>query len=368
MIEFDLGDELGLLVETTRQFAREQLVPALREAEASRQPSERVCSAFAAIGLDALELPERLGGAGLGALARVLVNEELGAGDAGAALALDPLGPALYPVLELGGEAALADLHACVSAQPGARALLVVEPGDRELSAPLLLELPWAPADAVAALVLLGDTTAQLVTEGIRCERVRGSGLRAAGASRIELDRAPVRAAWRDAASAERARARARLHTASLLLGVLRAACEFSRGYALERRAFGKPIAHHQALAFLITDMNLALEAARGLVHEAAWRLDRGLPAGAEAAAAFAECIDAARMIGPNGVQILGGHGFMADYPVEKHMREARALGLLAGGLDLAIEEAGRRLAGSEQPLAIAGLLDAGRDAGAGAA
>jgi alkylation response protein AidB-like acyl-CoA dehydrogenase len=55
----------------------------------------------------------------------------------------------------------------------------------------------------------------------------------------------------------------------------------------------------------------------------------------------------------PNGVQVLGGHGFMQDYPVEKWMREARALGLLAGGVDAAREDAGRELAACEPPLAL---------------
>ena len=150
-----------------------------------------------------------------------------------------------------------------------------------------------------------------------------------------------------------RARARARLYYASLLLGVMRAACDFSAAYSQEREAFGKPIGHHQALAFLITDMHMALDAARLLVHEAAWRVDRGLPCASEAASAWAECIDAARTIGPNGVQVLGGHGFMADYPVEKHMREARALGLCFGGFDAAIEEAGRLLVEVDAPLAL---------------
>jgi alkylation response protein AidB-like acyl-CoA dehydrogenase len=79
-------------------------------------------------------------------------------------------------------------------------------------------------------------------------------------------------------------------------------------------------------------------------VHEAAWRIDEGLPCAAHAAAAFAQCIEASRLIGPAGVQILGGHGFMADYPMEKAMRESRALGLWLGGFDAAIEDAGRAL------------------------
>jgi alkylation response protein AidB-like acyl-CoA dehydrogenase len=144
--------------------------------------------------------------------------------------------------------------------------------------------------------------------------------------------------------SCESTRARARLYAASLLVGVLRQAAEFSREYALEREAFGRPIAHHQGLAFLIIDMRAAVDGARLLLHEVAWRVDRGVACEAAAAAAFAEAVDASLLVGPNGVQILGGHGFVQDYPVEKYMRESRALGLVLGGLDAAREEAGRAL------------------------
>ena len=63
-----------------------------------------------------------------------------------------------------------------------------------------------------------------------------------------------------------------------------------------------------------------------------------------EGADTVAEAIEASLLVGPNGVQILGGHGFMKDYPVEKYMREARTLGLALGGVDLAREEAGQAL------------------------
>ncbi len=357
MIDFDPGDDLTLLAEMTRQFAADHLLPSMRESEATRSVHAEARRAFTEIGLAGLEIGESLGGAGLGALARCLVNEELAAHDAAAALALDPLGAALYPVLEFGGDPAVDDLRSICAVGRGdetlRHAVLIVEADDRDMSAPLSLEVAWVPADAVAAVVVLGPTTACVVADRITTTAIRGAGLRAAGASRLVVDAAPVRTSWRGAEAAARARARARLAASSSMLGVLRAACDFSRQYALERRAFGQPIAHHQALAFLITDMNIALESARLLVREAAWRLDAGLPAAAEATSAFVECIEAARFIGPNGVQILGGHGFMTDYPVEKHMREARVLGLLAGGLDLAIEEAGRLISVHDRPLAI---------------
>jgi alkylation response protein AidB-like acyl-CoA dehydrogenase len=118
----------------------------------------------------------------------------------------------------------------------------------------------------------------------------------------------------------------------------------------MDRVAFGRPIAHHQALAFLLIDMNTAVAGTRLLIQEAAWRADdagytASRPAKAAAlceaaATAFAEAAEQGAFIGPNGVQVLGGLGFMQDYPVEKYMREARSLGLFYGGLDAARDDA----------------------------
>jgi alkylation response protein AidB-like acyl-CoA dehydrogenase len=213
--------------------------------------------------------------------------------------------------------------------------------------------IPWLPSERIDLLVYLDASGATAITEGLRCEPIRGSGLRAAGASEVLLEGAPLAGHWPGAEAASLALARARLYGASLLLGVLRQAAEFSRAYALERVAFGRPIAHHQALAFLIADMQMAIDGARLLLHEAAWRADRGQPCAAVAAAAFVESVEASRFVGPNGVQILGGHGFMQDYPVEKYMRESRALSLWIGGVDAAREEAGRALCDEGAPIAL---------------
>ena len=351
MFDFDYGDDLDLIVETARSFAADELFAKLREHETNRSVDPEIRKAYQEIGLAGLELPEGLGGAGLGSVARVLVNEELAAGDAGAALALDPLGPALYPLLELGGEPALEELALPLLARNDARAVLVWE-GDAELAfrdGALSGRVPWVPADRVDLVVVLHEGGALAIREGIEGELLHGSGLRAAGGSELRFENAPVVASWQDAEAASRALARARLHAASLLVGVMRQAAEFSREYALERQAFGRPIAHHQGLAFLITDMRAAIDCARLLLHEAAWRADAGVPCAAEAAAAYAEAIDAGTLVGPNGVQILGGHGFMQDYPVEKYMREIRALGLPLGGLDAAREDAGQALCGGPE-------------------
>ena len=107
-----------------------------------------------------------------------------------------------------------------------------------------------------------------------------------------------------------------------------------------------EPIAHHQALAFLIVDMYVAVERVGLLIEDAARAIDAADDrAVGAAAAAFVDAVEASRFVGSNGVQILGGHGFMRDFPVEKAMRDARALGLLAGGCDAAREDAGAALA-----------------------
>ena len=354
MFDFEYGDDLDLIVETARSFAMDELLPKLRDHESARGVESDVRKAYDEIGLAGLELPESLGGASLGTVARVLVNEELAAGDAGAALALDRLGPALYPLLELGGEAALEQLAVPLLEQEGARAVLVCEcDAALEIGDSVSGTVPWVPADRVDLVVILRADGALAVRDGFTTESLHGSGLRAAGAAELRLDAAPIVAQWQDPGAAARAWARARLHAASLLVGVMRQAAEFSREYALERQAFGRPIAHHQGLAFLITDMRAAVDTTRLLVHEAAWRVDSRLDCNAEAAVAYAEAIDASSFVGPNGVQILGGHGYMQDYPVEKYMREARALGLALGGLDGAREEAGRALCEAPEHLGL---------------
>jgi alkylation response protein AidB-like acyl-CoA dehydrogenase len=354
MFDFSLPDELQLIVETTRELGRAHLTPHVREAEAARGVAPDVAARFAETGLATLELPAALDGAELGALARTLVNEELGAADPGAALALDPFGPALYAVLEAGGEDAVREHLLPLLARPGARALLVSSHDARlETRGDRLRGLaPWVPADRADLLVYVTDDEVVIAREGIALKPLRGAGLRAAGASELTVD-APIVARFLDGEALGEALARARLYYASLLVGVLRQAAEASRLYAMSRVAFGKPIAHHQALAFLIADMRTAVDGARVLVQEAAWHLDEGNPGESLAAAAFAEAIEASTFVGPNGIQILGGHGFMQDYPLEKHMREARALGLLLGGFDAAREDAGEHLCASGAPVAL---------------
>ena len=103
MFDLEAGDDLDLVVQTARMWAESELAPSMREAEASRSVPPDLVSRWHEVGLGGLEVPVALDGAGLGCLARILVNEELAAGDVGQTLALDTLGPVLSAAFEVGG-------------------------------------------------------------------------------------------------------------------------------------------------------------------------------------------------------------------------------------------------------------------------
>lgn len=360
ILDFGESEELSILRDTVARFAQDELRPRHREFEAARAVAADVRAQYDEMQLARVELPEELGGVGLGMAARVLVLEELGAADPGAAVALDPLGPAYYVLSECGGGDAIKTWALPLLERPGTRAWLHVdERGALSIGNGVVTgTVPWVAAESLDLLAVLTRASAALVdVSAAGIEAVRGSGLRAAGGASLRLDGAPVLAHWNDADAAARALARVRIHVAALMIGVMREAAEYSREYAMGREAFGRPIAHHQGLAFLIADMHSAVEGPRLLVQRAAWLADSGADFADAAATAFAEVAESAMFVTPNALQILGGAGFMQDYPVEKYMREARTLGLLAGGIDWAKEDACRALDANEPPLNLFGGL-----------
>ena len=146
MFDFGLDAELELIVQTSAAFAAAELAPQDPRGRGRARRRSAVAKRFAETGLAGLELPEALGGAGLGALARALVNEELGAADPGAALALDPLGPALYALREARRRGGAARALAPLLERTGARAVLVCRRAMRRC------RTPRAACSATAAL------------------------------------------------------------------------------------------------------------------------------------------------------------------------------------------------------------------------
>ena len=118
---------------------------------------------------------------------------------------------------------------------------------------------------------------------------------------------------------------------AALSVGVARAALEYATAHAKERQQFGAPIVTNQGVSFMLADMATKVEAARLLSWQAAWNADRGNKATAKSAMAKCFASDTAMEVTTNAVQILGGVGYMKDYPVEKLMRDAKLLQIYEG-------------------------------------
>ena len=122
-----------------------------------------------------------------------------------------------------------------------------------------------------------------------------------------------------------------RLGIAACSVGLAQAAYEEALAYARQREQFGRPIIEFQGLGFMLADMATAIEAGRALYLAAARRKDAGLPYSRQAAMAKLFCSDAAMRVTTDAVQVLGGYGYVQDYPVERYMREAKVLQIFEG-------------------------------------
>jgi alkylation response protein AidB-like acyl-CoA dehydrogenase len=134
-----------------------------------------------------------------------------------------------------------------------------------------------------------------------------------------------------DAAAVARLTNLWRVALAAMAVGVARAAYDYSRDYAKDRRAFGQAIAQKQAIAFMLAEMAMEVDAMRLLTWEAAWKLDRGEDATREAFLAKRYAADMSLKIADNALQVLGGHGYIRDHLVELFLRNARGFATLEG-------------------------------------
>ncbi len=325
MFHFEISDEERMIQETTRRFAQDRLLHGVRAHERARGLAAATVGEFAALGLAGVT-SERT----LGTFAKALILEELAAVDPGAALALDGL-VLVGPLLIASG----VELGSAVS-RAGARGVLVhdTERRFRAEGGVVAGAHPWVPADRADVVVILQGDRALVVTSGFDLVPIDACGLGAAGASRLCVTSAPVVATIEEPSTLVRARAQVHTRVAALLTGAARGAYEYAVRYARERTAFGCPIAHHQALAFLIADMATGVDVARAMTWASAVTIDEGNDAAWASAAAFAEAAEQGLFVGPNAVQILGGHGYMKDHLVEKWMRDIRTLAQCAGGRD----------------------------------
>ncbi|MDB4971551.1 MAG: Butyryl-CoA dehydrogenase [Myxococcales bacterium] len=349
MISFGLEEDQQIIQETVRKFAGEELRPKMRELERSGVPDAlRRRFDETGLGLEEVDLPTA-----------VLVHEELAFGDPGAAVALsapydgaraiailaddsqkDRLANGTVAVCWSERKAPLEGFSTVARRVGGGWALtgrkaFVVGGGhvDRHL---VFAQLEGAEGwDGIGAFVV--DKGSPGLKAG---EKHALLGLEAVGAYEVHLEGCVVEDVNRLTGTGEfherveRLFARTMLVNAARQVGLARAAYEFALQYTQERKAFGKPVAHFQSIAFTLADMAMDVEAARWMVWRAATQLDKGSWASTVAAAAHAN--EAAWRVADNGVQLLGGAGYVRDYPVEKWLRDTKALALFAPPSEIA--------------------------------
>ena len=136
-----------------------------------------------------------------------------------------------------------------------------------------------------------------------------------------------------------------RLGIAACAVGLAQAALDTAVAWARERKQFGRPIIELQGLAFLLADMATSVEAGRALYLSAARRRDAGLAYGPQAAMAKLFCTDMAMKVTTDAVQVLGGYGYVSDFPAERYLREAKVLQIVEGTNQVQRLVIGRHLA-----------------------
>jgi alkylation response protein AidB-like acyl-CoA dehydrogenase len=361
MYSFEPNEEQQMLVEAVGKYASNDLRPAAREAEETRELPKTLVSKGWELGLLQASVPEAYGGFGeRSAVTGVLALEEMAFGDLAGTLAV--MTPSLFatPILLAGSEEQKKEyLPRIIEGQwsPFTAALIEYsfdfDANALKTSAALngneyVLNgekafVPFAK-DAEAMIVyanLDGQTQGFIVSKAaaglsVGEEREKLMSLNALPLYRVKLDNVKVPAANRLGGASghdfERILASMRLASAATALGVSKASFEYAMNYAKEREAFGVKIAQKQAIAFMLAEMRTEMEAIRLLTWEAAWKLDAGKEdASNEAYLAFTGAADMAMMVTDRGVQILGGHGYIREHPVEMWMRNGRGFAMLVG-------------------------------------
>jgi alkylation response protein AidB-like acyl-CoA dehydrogenase len=382
---FDLtpSDEQAMLCEAISDFAANAVRPAAVDADAATATPAELLEQAAELGLAMLGIPEELGGvmAERSAVTTVLAAEALAHGDMGIAFAaLAPAAVASAIGLWGDDDQQAAYLPPFTGEQPPVAALALLEPTPAfdplGLAASARRDGPDWVLEGVKSLVpraadgelfivaanasagtgpdgqpARGDANgsaagaatgpALFIVEagapGLSAEPEPAMGLRAASTARLHLDgvRVPASAllGGGDPEIYAECVQRARIAWSALATGAARAVLDYVIPYVKEREAFGESIANRQAVAFAVADIAIELDGMRLVTWRAASRADRGRAFAREAALARSLCSSKAMRIGADGVQLLGGHGYVKDHPVERWYRDLRAAGLMEGAL-----------------------------------
>ena len=360
MYSFEPNDEQQMLIDVAKRYAENDLRPAAHEAEESRELPQKLIEKGWELGVLQASVPEEFGGFGeRSVLTNVLAAEELAWGDLAGTLAVMTPGLFVTPLL-LGGtdeqkEKFLPDV---VEAewQPYTAALVEYrfdfDPTDLDTTAErdgdfyvLTGEKRYVPfADQAEAMVVYakldGKTQGFIVTKGAAGlsigEKEKLMGLNALPLFAVKFDQVRIplenRLGGEDGHDFAPILAASQISLSALAVGLAKASFEYSRDYAKERFVLGSYIAQKQSIAFMLAEMATEIEAIRLLNWEAAWQLDQGDPEAYQSAyLAYQGAADMVLMVTDRGVQILGGHGYIREHPVELWYRNGRGIATLTG-------------------------------------
>jgi alkylation response protein AidB-like acyl-CoA dehydrogenase len=361
---FDLtpSDEQAMLRDSVREFALDRLRPAAQAADDACATPTELLAQSAELGLTMVGVPEELGGAveQRSAVTAALMSEALAQGDMGIALAcLAPAG--ISTALGLWGDAdqQATYLPAFVGDDPPAGAVAVLEPAP--LFNPFSLATvasesgggyvlngvkSFVPRAADAELLIVaasleGRGPALFIVEskagGVSVEAEPGMGVRAAATGRVVFDDVVLGSgALLGEGSPDiysQCISLSRIGWCALALGTAQAVLDYVIPYVKDRTAFGESISNRQAVAFTVANMAIELDGMRLVSYRAASRADQGLEFAREATLARRLCSERGMQIGSDGVQMLGGHGYVKEHPVERWYRDLRAAGVMEGVL-----------------------------------
>ncbi len=362
LFDVSADDEQQMFQEGGRAFAEEKIRPAALEADSDCSTPPELLGQAAELGINMLGVPEELGGVMVeqAAVTSVLIGEALAHGDLGIAYAALAPGAVATAIGHWGSaEQESTYLPAFTGEDTPVAALAMLEP--RPLFDPLALEtkarkeggdwilngtksLVARAADCELFLVAAeaeGIGPALFVIEsgaaGLSTEPEPAMGLRPAATGRLVLEdvRLPASAILGEGKPEDYVECvnRARIAWCGLAVGTSQAVLDYVIPYVNERAAFGEPISNRQGVAFVVSDIGIEVGSMRLTTYRAASRADRGEDFAREAALSRRLCAAKGMEIGSAGVQLLGGHGFVKEHPVERWYRDLRAAGVMEGAL-----------------------------------
>ena len=356
--DLTLSEEQRITRESIRRFVESQIKPVVRPADEASQAPEGFYAQAAELGLSLMPIPEALGGAGMprSPISNILNAEDLGQGDMSLAIgALTPLS-FINAILDFGSEEQKEAYLTPMAMESAVATIALMEP--RATFEPTELKTTAQATDGgyclngvknlvplagqarfilVLAQVVGEEGCAGFVVEagsdGMILSEESFMGLRPLELSRVELNDVQVAASARVEVSLQRLLDLSSVGLAAVAVGCCQAVLDYVVPYVNDRTAFGEPISHRQSVAFMVADMATELEAMRLMVYRAASRAEQGLDFHENAYWCRIFCAEKAMEIGTNGIQLLGGHGFIREHPVELWYRNLRAAALLQGAV-----------------------------------